>query len=336
MIVASLDPVGQTVSMVSIPRDMVDVPLPDGRSYRGKINGLVSYVRWHPKKFPGAKDGQSVLTAALGKLLGLKIDRWAQVNLGGFVYLVDSVGGVNVNVTDGFCDPGYKEYGIDGFNITPGRYHFDGEHALAYARVRKAAGENDFTRADRQQEVIAALRDRIVRAAFLEQPGQVHQVAGQDHPDQHQAVVHRGLDRHRVQGRPQRHLSRGDQESAGAGHATTSAAPSRCPTSRGSAPWRPGCSRLPACGQRGSTPCRRPGRVRRSGPPRRPRAGSRPPQANGEADPETAEGHAEADAEAHRNAQADTGAADSRSRADAGARALLRSSAGAQPPPGSR
>ena len=77
----SLDPVAKTVSMASIPRDMVDVPLPDGRKYRGKINGLVSYARWHPNKFPGSKDGQSVLTAALGTLLGMKIDYWAQVNL---------------------------------------------------------------------------------------------------------------------------------------------------------------------------------------------------------------------------------------------------------------
>ncbi len=179
MIVASLDPVGETVSMVSIPRDMVDVPLPDGRKYRGKINGLVSYARWHPGKFPGAKDGQSVLTAALGELLQIKIDYWAQVNLGGFVYLVDSVGGVNVNVTDGFCDYRYKEYGIKGFNITPGRYHFDGEHALAYARVRKAAGESDFTRAGRQQEVIAALRDRIVKGGLLENPGKFLKGIGQ-------------------------------------------------------------------------------------------------------------------------------------------------------------
>ena len=86
MIIVSLDPVAKTVSMASIPRDMVDVPLPDGRKYRGKINGLVSYARWHPNKFPGSKDGQSVLTAALGTLVGMKIDYWAQVNLGGFVY----------------------------------------------------------------------------------------------------------------------------------------------------------------------------------------------------------------------------------------------------------
>ena len=171
MIVASLDPVGETVSMVSIPRDMVDVPLPDGRVYKGKINGLVSFANHNPRQFKGAKDGQSVLAAALGQLFKIKIDMWAQVSLGGFVTLVDSVGGVNVNVTDGFCDPRYNEYGINGFNITPGRYHFDGQHALAYARIRKAAGESDFTRQARQQEVIAALRDRIVKGGLLENPG---------------------------------------------------------------------------------------------------------------------------------------------------------------------
>jgi LCP family protein required for cell wall assembly len=170
MIVASLDPVGKTVSMVSVPRDMVDVPLPDGRTYRGKINSLVAYVNNSPRKFPGAKDGQSVLAAALGQLLGLRMNGWAQVNLPGFRDLVDAVGGINITVTDGFCDYRYKEFGIQGFNITPGRYHFDGEHALAYARIRKAAGESDFTRAGRQQEVIAALRDRVVKGGFLDNP----------------------------------------------------------------------------------------------------------------------------------------------------------------------
>ncbi len=181
MIVASLDPVGKTISMASIPRDMVDVPLPDGRTFSAKINSLVSYVRWHPSKFPGAKDGQSVLAAAIGTLLGVKIDYWAQVNLGGFQYLVDSVGGININVTDGFCDPEYKQPGHPrtGFGITPGWYHMNGYQALAYARVRKAAGESDFTRASRQQEVIAALRDRIVRGAFLDNPSKFLKSVGQ-------------------------------------------------------------------------------------------------------------------------------------------------------------
>jgi LCP family protein required for cell wall assembly len=171
MIVASLDPVARTVSMLSIPRDMVDVPLPDGRIYRGKINGLVSWVRHHPSDFPGSHgDGQAVLAAAISELLRIRIDYWAQVDLRGFISLVDSVGGVNVMVERGFCDPTYDEYGLNGFGIPVGRWHLDGAHALAYARVRKASGENDFTRASRQQQVIVAIRDRIVRGGFLEDP----------------------------------------------------------------------------------------------------------------------------------------------------------------------
>ncbi len=84
MIVASLDPVAGTVSMASIPRDMVNVPLPKGRTYSGKVNGLVSYVRWHADQFPGYQgNGQAVLAYALGKMLGVHIDYYAQVNLPG-------------------------------------------------------------------------------------------------------------------------------------------------------------------------------------------------------------------------------------------------------------
>ena len=179
LIVASLDPVAKTVSMASIARDTVDVPLPDGRVFRPKINSLVAYASMHADSFPGAKDGESVLAAAIGTLLGIKIDLWAEVNLGGFARLVDSVGGINIRVTSAFCDGRYKEYGVDGFQISPGWWHMNGDQALAYARVRKAAGESDFTRAARQQEIIGALRDRIVRGGLLNDPAQFLASLGQ-------------------------------------------------------------------------------------------------------------------------------------------------------------
>jgi anionic cell wall polymer biosynthesis LytR-Cps2A-Psr (LCP) family protein len=81
------------------------------------------------------------------------------------------LGGVDVNVARGFCDPGYDEYGFaNGFSITAGRHHLNGQQALAYARVRKASGESDFTRAARQQEVISGIRDSIVQGRFLNDP----------------------------------------------------------------------------------------------------------------------------------------------------------------------
>ena len=97
MIVVSLDPVAETVSLVSIPRDMVDVPLSDGRKFRGKINSLVAYARNHPKQFPGSNGkGFDVLMGALGTLLEEPIQYYAKVDLGGFVKVVDTLGGVNV------------------------------------------------------------------------------------------------------------------------------------------------------------------------------------------------------------------------------------------------
>jgi LCP family protein required for cell wall assembly len=172
MIVASLDPVAGAVSMVSVPRDMVDVPLPDGRTFRPKINSLVSYANNNPKKFPGATSGESVLAAALGELLNVRIDGWAEVNLPGFVKVIDSIGGVTVTVRNPLCDARYDEYGFEktGFAIDAGPHHLDGEGALAYARIRKSIGENDFTRAARQGEIVVAARDRIMHGGFLNDP----------------------------------------------------------------------------------------------------------------------------------------------------------------------
>ena len=167
MIVVSLDPVD---------RDRLDGldPARHGRrpaarrpEFRGKINGLVSYARHHPSSSRArTATGYDVLMGALGTLLGLEIDYYAAVNLGGFVRVVDTLGGVDVDVADGFCDPTTDEYGFtNGFAITAGRHHLNGNQALAFARVRKAAGESDFTRAARQQEVLSGIRDPSSPAA---------------------------------------------------------------------------------------------------------------------------------------------------------------------------
>jgi polyisoprenyl-teichoic acid--peptidoglycan teichoic acid transferase len=179
MIVASLDPVAGTVSMVSVPRDLVDAPLPKGGTFSAKLNGLVSWVRWHPDQFPGYNGhGQAVLAYSLGKMLGVHIDYYAQVDLGGFVQAVNAVGGVDVNVDHAICDAGYDEYGFNGYAIGAGRHKMSGNAALAYARIRKSVGESDFTRAARQQQVVVALKDKVVRGGFLDDPVGLLQAIG--------------------------------------------------------------------------------------------------------------------------------------------------------------
>ena len=166
MIVVSLDPVGRTVSMVSIPRDLASVPLGNGNAFGPKINSLASWADRHPAEFPGG--GIRALEDAIGALLGIPIHYYARVDLGGFAAMVDAVGGVDISVKKALDDPRYP--GLDGkrgWSVEPGLHHFNGTDALAYARIRKSAGESDLTRAARQQEVLVALRNRAVGAGIL-------------------------------------------------------------------------------------------------------------------------------------------------------------------------
>lgn len=165
MMVVSIDPVGKTVSIVSLPRDIIRTPLGNGNVFGPKINSLMSYAASHPKQFP--QGGMRTLEDAVGALLGIPIHYYARIDLESFVKLVDAVGGVDVIVQHGFNDPVYDGLGVNppnvyGWSVTAGPHHFNGYEALAYARSRYAIGESDFTRAARQQELLLALRKKIM------------------------------------------------------------------------------------------------------------------------------------------------------------------------------
>jgi LCP family protein required for cell wall assembly len=166
MIVVSLDPIGKTVSMMSIPRDTVNAPLGDGAAYQPKLNSLLAFATRNPGAFPGRKPIR-VLKDAIGGIVGLPIDYYASVDLPGFIRIVDAIGGIGVFVKEPLADYRYKEYGFRGFFIDAGCHHMDGQTALAYARIRYSAGQNDFTRAGRQQQVLVAARDQVVRKGLL-------------------------------------------------------------------------------------------------------------------------------------------------------------------------
>ncbi|MEA2517932.1 MAG: polyisoprenyl-teichoic acid--peptidoglycan teichoic acid transferase [Chloroflexota bacterium] len=167
MMVVSLDPVGRTVTMVSLPRDLVGVPLGNGDTYGPKLNSLMSFADRNPRQFP--QGGIKTLENAVGALLGIPIDYYARIDFMGFVKLVNAVGGVDINVKDGFDDPLYDGIGMNkkGYSIKPGPHHFRGYEALAYARSRQAAGESDFKRADRQQEILVAIRAKLISGGSL-------------------------------------------------------------------------------------------------------------------------------------------------------------------------
>ncbi|HEU4672542.1 MAG TPA: LCP family protein [Candidatus Limnocylindrales bacterium] len=176
MIVVSVDPQSHQVAMFSLPRDMVDIPLPPGpaqavfgSAYRGKINGFLRDNLGRSDLWPGAKKrtGYTALKAILGNLYGIDIRYYVEVNFTGFKQVVDALGGVSINVQVPVVD---DDYPIGGGNkgrvyIPAGYQHMDGSEALIYARSRH--GSNDFDRAARQQKVLISLRAQVDPATML-------------------------------------------------------------------------------------------------------------------------------------------------------------------------
>jgi len=167
MLVVSIDPNGANSAMISVPRDLYRVPLPDGTPYTQKLNSLMSFAAAHPADFP--LGGPGTLKATIGHLLGIPINYFAALNLLGFKRTVDAIGGVDITVTRAVGDPTYvNEYGQRvGFYIKPGTYHMNGHTALAFVRSRKGSGDSDFTRADRQQQLLTAIRDKLTAGNLL-------------------------------------------------------------------------------------------------------------------------------------------------------------------------
>jgi LCP family protein required for cell wall assembly len=167
LLVVSIDTVDKTGVMISVPRDLGRLPLYSGGIFVPKINELLTTARNNPSKYPDGPMG--TLTREIGFLIGMKIDYYAQINLEGFERMINLVGGVDVDNPKWINDPAYDWFdGTYGFSLSPGPHHLNGRLALAYVRSRMGVGDNDFTRARRQQQVIASLRDKMLQPAMLQ------------------------------------------------------------------------------------------------------------------------------------------------------------------------
>lgn len=167
LLVLSVDPNTGKGVMISFPRDIAEFPLWDGRTFHGKINSLMTYARNHPAEFP---DGPlPSLIRELGFLLGTPIHYYSAIDLGDFEAMIDAVGGVTINVERTIADGRYDwlDGSPYGFYLSAGEHTLDGRNALAYVRSRYGAGDNDFTRAERQQRLLLALRAKLTDPAML-------------------------------------------------------------------------------------------------------------------------------------------------------------------------
>ncbi|MDX1664183.1 MAG: LCP family protein [Candidatus Promineifilaceae bacterium] len=156
MMVISINTENDTVSILSVPRDLY-VVIP-GRG-RDRINTAMVY---------GSAGGNPAAGAELAMQtveynLGVPIDHYFMLDFNAFIRAVDTLGGIDVNVPYDINDPKFPDMhssGYDPLYIPAGHHHFDGEMALKYARTRHQ--DNDFYRAQRQQQVLMATRSKLL------------------------------------------------------------------------------------------------------------------------------------------------------------------------------
>ena len=171
LIVVSIDPVTKQVAMFSLPRDTVDVPTPPGPArnafgsvYTRKINAFWTSVHKRSDLFPGDPNknlpGYNGLKTIMGNLYGLDIKYFVEVNFDGFKNVVDTMGGVTINVQVPVTDDRFPslDNSLRRVYIPSGIQHMNGAEALRYARSRH--GSNDFDRGLRQQRVLLSLREQ--------------------------------------------------------------------------------------------------------------------------------------------------------------------------------
>ena len=159
MILLTLDPLSRSAGILSVPRDLW-VAIPGFK--HGKIN--TAYYLGDAYKLPGGGPGLAVDTVE--QLLGVPINYYAQIDFGAFVRFIDEIGGVKINVTEPITIDLLGSGSATKKRLNPGVQVLPGEWALAYARARNSEG-GDFDRAKRQQQVILAIRNRILSVEAL-------------------------------------------------------------------------------------------------------------------------------------------------------------------------
>ncbi|MFO0780656.1 MAG: LCP family protein [Candidatus Gracilibacteria bacterium] len=168
IIVASIDYNNKLVSMLSIPRDLY---VKSTKLDAGERINQIYYLGKH--KF-NSKAGMEDLKDIASGISGMQIDYYAKVDFDGFVKIVNSLGGIDLNVEKDIYDPYYplgETTRYQTFSIKAGYQHLDGETALKFARSRKTT--SDFDRARRQQQLLNAVKEKALSLNILTDPGKI-------------------------------------------------------------------------------------------------------------------------------------------------------------------
>ena len=160
LMVITFNPDTLSTTILSIPRDSY-VPI---ACFTNQRKNKITHAAWQ---------GESCMIDTIENFLDITIDYYVKINFKGVVQLVDTLGGIEIDVPYSLCEQNSnREWGENTVYIEAGLQILDGEQALAYARNRKANTSycssewtnytsNDFIRGEHQQEVVMAILNKF-------------------------------------------------------------------------------------------------------------------------------------------------------------------------------
>ncbi|GAC1627338.1 MAG: hypothetical protein NVS4B9_18880 [Ktedonobacteraceae bacterium] len=167
MMIVRVDTLKNTATLVSIPRDSW-VPVPEV----GGMHKIDQAFLLGTQRNNTFEAGVRLARLTIENDYGIPIDHYAWVGLDGFAKLIDTFGGVDINVAQPVVDDTYPNdvgagsdpndpYALRHIYIAPGQQHLNGDEALVYVRSRHSDPLGDIGRTERQQQVLSALKQKL-------------------------------------------------------------------------------------------------------------------------------------------------------------------------------
>ncbi|MFA6105712.1 MAG: LCP family protein [Patescibacteria group bacterium] len=171
-IIVSIKPSTNEIALISVPRDLAAKV---GNHGWRKINGADAFGE---AEQPGA--GGDYARKVFEENFNIKIPYYIRVDFTAFEDIINSVGGITVNVPNSFTDSAYpgKNFSFQTISFVSGVQTMNGDDALKYARSRHGNnGEgSDFARARRQQLILEALKEKMLSLGTYANPNRLQEI----------------------------------------------------------------------------------------------------------------------------------------------------------------
>lgn len=166
IMLVSIDKTTKQSAVVSIPRDLyADMTIKTGKGEKIRIKGRINEVY---ERGLAKSEGIGFSKQLFSKLTGVFIDYTVVIDFNAFKEVVNTLGGIDIKLAKPFEEK--SQWGYE-FSLPAGDNHLDGETALYYVRSRYST--SDFDRARRQQEVMAAIKNKALSLGFLSNPTKI-------------------------------------------------------------------------------------------------------------------------------------------------------------------